>query len=122
MKQSAIVTSEESQAVKFAFGEGKLVLSSQGVGGVSTVEIPIPEDVESMTVELLPLLLSGFLSCLDGEQQISCGLDSFETNVDFRIPGYTFIQMPVVKEAEEPAKEDKPAKKSKKEKEHAASV
>lgn len=100
IRQSLIVTSEESRAVDCHLGEGQLTLKSMSADvGQSTIEMPISYDGESLTVTLDPRYVADFLRVLDPESQITLNLNDAESAVVFRTTDeYTYIVMPLTQD------------------------
>lgn len=100
VRQAAIVTSDESRGVDFAFGEGSLVLAGQAAEvGESHVEMPIGYDGDKIEITLDPRFLIDFLKTLDAEQSFTLDLvDSDSAAVALTDDGYTYVLMPLARD------------------------
>ncbi|MCR4411076.1 MAG: DNA polymerase III subunit beta [Thermoguttaceae bacterium] len=97
VRQSAIVTSREHRGVDFAFGDGRLVLSTRGAElGDARVELPIAYEGEELTVTLDPRFVADFLRVLDPDQTFTlCLRDSESPVVCSTGDGYSYVIMPL---------------------------
>jgi DNA polymerase-3 subunit beta len=97
VRQAAIVTSEESRGVDFAFAKGELRLDSKAQDvGQSVIELPIAYDGRSMTVTLDPRFVGDFLKVLDPERTITLDIkDSDSSVVCLTDDGYGYVIMPL---------------------------
>lgn len=100
VRQAAIVTSDESRGVDFAFGKGTLVLAGHAAEvGESHVEMPIGYDGEKIEITLDPRFLIDFLKTLDAEQSFTFDLvDSDSAAVALTDDGYTYVLMPLARD------------------------
>lgn len=77
VKRAALLTTEESRAVKLAFGRESLVITSQAPEqGDARVEIPISYEGEPLTIGFNPVFLNDALRALPFEEVV---LDLHET-------------------------------------------
>jgi len=100
VRQAAIVTSEESRGVDFAFESGMLVLSGRVAEvGQSRVELPIAYDGPAISITLDPRYVSDFLKVLDSEKVVSIELkDAESAAVCSTDDGYGYVIMPLARE------------------------
>jgi DNA polymerase-3 subunit beta len=100
VRQAAIVTSEESRGIDFAFGAGSLVLAGQTAEvGQSRVELPIAYDGQAMSISLDPRFVSDFLKVLDPEKSFTIDLqDSDSAAVCTTDDGYGYVIMPLARD------------------------
>jgi DNA polymerase-3 subunit beta len=100
VRQAAIVTSEESRGVDFAFGDGMLVLSGKAAEvGQSRVELPISYEGEQLTVTLDPRFIVDFLKVLDGEKTFTFEVQDAESAaVCSTDDGYGYVIMPLARD------------------------
>lgn len=97
VRQAAIVTSEESRGIDFAFGEGMLVLSGQTADvGQARVELPIGYHGENISITLDPRFVIDFLKVLDAEKNVTLELEDAEGAVVATTDdGYAYVIMPL---------------------------
>lgn len=100
VRQAAIVTSEESRGVDFAFESGMLVLSGRVAEvGQSRVELPIAYDGPAISITLDPRYVSDFLKVLDAEKIVSIELkDAESAAVCTTDDGYGYVIMPLARD------------------------
>ncbi len=100
VRQSQIVTNEESRGVDFEFGEGNLVLKSVAADvGSSTIELPIDYPGEQIGITFDPRFIAEFLRVLEPERPIKLHLIDSESPAVFRTDdGYTYVAMPLSRE------------------------
>lgn len=100
VRQAAIVTSEESRGVDFAFEAGTLTLSGRAAEyGQSHVEMPIPYDGEKLSVTLDPRFVSDFLKVLDPEATFTLEIKDAESAVVCTTEdGYGYVIMPLARD------------------------
>lgn len=100
VRQAAIVTSEESRGIDFAFGDGMLVLSGRAAEvGESRVELPIGYDGPQLVTTLDPRFVIDFLKVLDAEKTFTLELkDSEEAAVCSTDDGYGYVIMPLARD------------------------
>jgi len=99
VRQSSIVTDDESRGVSFSFSAGKLVLhSSADAKGSSEVELPVDYEGEPIGCVLHSEYISEFLRALKGDES-ACVLEVVnETSAAvFRVGvGYLYVAMPMI--------------------------
>ena len=97
IRQSMIVTSEDSRGVDFTFTNGTLKLSSQTADiGQSRIELPIQyESKESLKCTFDPRYIADFLKVLDPATSIDFKLISHEDPAVLTADGYTYVVMPL---------------------------
>jgi DNA polymerase III subunit beta len=100
VRQAAIVTSDESRGVDFAFESGTLTLSGRAAEyGQSHVEMPIPYDGEKLSVTLDPRFVSDFLKVLDPEATFTLEIKDAESAVVCTTEdGYGYVIMPLARD------------------------
>ncbi len=97
IKQSLILTSDESRGVGFTFDEGTLTLQSQFQSvGESKIAIPIDYNGEPLTITFDPKFMADVLRVLDSVTSFTMHLTDPDTQVVMRIgSGYTYVIMPL---------------------------
>lgn len=97
VRQSQIVTSEESRGVVFQFTKGLLTLISHAAEiGESTVELPIAYDGDELKIEFDPRYVADFLKVLDAETPVRLEMNDAESAALFKTQdGYQYIVMPL---------------------------
>ena len=97
IRQSQIVTSDESRGVDFAFTEGLLTLNSRSPEvGQSKIEMPVGFNAEALTITFDPRYVAEFLRVLDAEVQLEMQLTDSESAVVFRAgEDCTYVVMPL---------------------------
>lgn len=97
VRQSQIVTNEESRGVDFTFSKGVLRLSSQAADvGQSKIELPISYDGDDLTITFDPRYISDFLRVLDGSTALKFQLIDHESAAVLATDdGYTYVIMPL---------------------------
>jgi len=100
VRQAAVIASEESRGIDFAFGDGTLVLSGSTADvGQSRVELPIPYDGPSQAVTLDHRYLADFLKVLDPEKNISLEIEGADAAVLCKTDdGYGYVIMPLARD------------------------
>jgi DNA polymerase III subunit beta len=100
VRQSQIVTSEESRGVEFSFGAGVLTMISRAPDvGESKVDLPISYDGPSVAITFDPHFVADFLRVLEPEQPIRLEMTDAENAAVFRTEdGYTYIVMPLTRD------------------------
>jgi DNA polymerase-3 subunit beta len=100
LRQAAIVASEESRGIDFAFGEGSLVLAGLTAEvGSSRVELPIPYDGAQVTVTLDHRFVADFLRVLDPETAFTIEIENAESAALFTTDdGYGYVVMPLARD------------------------
>jgi DNA polymerase-3 subunit beta len=97
VRQSQIVTDEESRGVDFLFSNSLLTLSSQASDiGESRIELPIEFDHDDITITFDPKYVSEFLRVLSPETLVDLQLTDSDTAAVFRVEdSYTYVIMPL---------------------------
>jgi DNA polymerase-3 subunit beta len=97
VRQAAIVTSEHSKGVDFAFDKGQLVLSGRSAeSGESRIELPIEHEGEAVRIKLDPRFMSEFLRVLDGAASVTLELTDAQSACVCRTDdGYGYVIMPL---------------------------
>lgn len=100
VRQSQIVTNEESRGVDFKFSRGLLTLMSRAAEvGESKVELPISHDGEEVTITFDPRFVGEFLRVLKPETPLSLDLIDGESVALFRCEdGYLYVVMPLTRD------------------------
>lgn len=100
VRQSQIVTNEESRGVDFAFSKGTLRLSSQAADiGQSKIELPISYDGADVTITFDPRYISDFLRVLDQAATVQFKLIDHESAAVLAAEGnYTYVIMPLARD------------------------
>ncbi len=100
VRQAAIVTSEESRGVDFAFSNGGLVLTARAAEvGQSHVELPVSYQGPDVTITLDPRYLSDFLKVLNPDQNFTLELkDAASAAVCHTDDGYGYVIMPLARD------------------------
>lgn len=100
VRQSMIVTNEESRGVDFAFAEGTLTLTSVGADvGSSRVELPVSYDGEPITITFDPKFVADFLRVLEPSVPLSLNLTDPNSAAVFRAGSdYTYVVMPLARD------------------------
>jgi len=97
VRQSQIVTNEESRGVDFEFRDGLMTLISQAPDiGESRVDLPISYDAQPLTISLDPKFVSEFLRVLDTSKTVHVELTDGESAVVLKTDdGSVYIVMPL---------------------------
>ena len=97
VRQAAIVTSEQSKGVDFAFEPGQLVLAGRSAeSGESHIELPIEHAGATVRIKLDPRFMSEFLRVLDGAAGITVELTDAQSACVCRTDdGYGYVIMPL---------------------------
>ncbi|MCX7414674.1 MAG: DNA polymerase III subunit beta [Planctomycetia bacterium] len=97
VRQAAIVTSEQSKGVDFAFENGQLVLSGRSAeSGESRIELPIDHSGAAVRIKMDPRFVSDFLRVLDGGANLSVELTDAQSACVCRTEdGYGYVIMPL---------------------------
>jgi DNA polymerase-3 subunit beta len=96
VRQSQIVTSEESRGVDFAFENGMLNLGSRAADvGTSRIELPISYDGTPVTITFDPKYVADFLKIVDPARNVSVNIVDGESAVLFTLDGYLYVVMPL---------------------------
>lgn len=100
VRQAAIVTSEESRGVDFAFEDGKLVLAGQTADvGQSRIELPISYDGQPLSITLDHRFVADFLKVLEPEKSFTLDLEDGEgAAVCTTDDGYGYVIMPLARD------------------------
>jgi DNA polymerase-3 subunit beta len=99
LRQSKIVTSQDSRGVEFEFDEGQLMLSSRGKdSGRSEIRIPVGYESESAKLTFDPQLFLDALKVLDSEVELTLKLsDSRRATVLTTPDKYSYLVMPLTR-------------------------
>ncbi|MBL8815161.1 MAG: DNA polymerase III subunit beta [Planctomyces sp.] len=97
VRQSQIITDEESRGVDFLFAESTLTLCSQANDvGESRVELPIEYDHSEIRITFDPRYVSEFLRVLSQDALVELQLTDADTAAVFRVEdSYTYVIMPL---------------------------
>ncbi|MEI6635184.1 MAG: DNA polymerase III subunit beta [Planctomycetota bacterium] len=97
VRQSAIVTSEQSKGVDFSFEPGQLVLAGRSAeSGESRVELPIDHAGASVRIKLDPRFMADFLKVLDPSETVTVEItDAQSACVCGTEDGYGYVIMPL---------------------------
>lgn len=100
VRQSMIVTNEESRGVDFAFTSGLLRLTSAGKDvGESDIELPISYDGDPITITLEPKYVAEFLRTLDASAAVTLRLIAPDAAAVFTSGGgYQYVVMPMARQ------------------------
>ena len=100
VRQSQIITSEESRGVEFCFAPGTLTLQSQAADvGESRIELPISYDGDDVRITFDPRYVAEFLRVLDAETQVRLRMTDGESAAVFETgDNYTYVVMPLSKD------------------------
>ena len=100
VRQSIIVTTEESSSVSFSFSPGTLSLKSSGADvGASKVDLPISFDGDGVSVDLNPKYLVEFLKSLDKLELVTVCLVDGDSAVKFGAgESCVYVLMPMSKD------------------------
>jgi DNA polymerase-3 subunit beta len=100
LRQAAIVASDESRGIDFAFGDGTLVLSGATAEvGQARVELPISYDGPEVVVSLDHRYVADFLRVLDPEKLITFELEGADAAALLTTDdGYGYVVMPLARD------------------------
>ncbi len=100
VRQSQIITDEESRGVVFQFGKSLLTLSSQASAiGESKIEMPIEYDHDDVRITFDPKYVADFLKVLGPETLVDLQLTDSDTAAVFRVEdSYTYVIMPLAQD------------------------
>lgn len=100
VRQSQIITDEESRGVDFVFSNSLLTLSSQASDiGESRIELPIEYDHEELKITFDPKYVAEFLRVLSPETLVDLQLADSDTAAVFRVEdSYTYVIMPLAQD------------------------
>jgi len=99
IRQSMIVTNEESRGVDFTFEAGWLKLNSQATDiGKSKIDVPIAYDGEPITITFDPRYIADFLKVIDPTDMITFGVtDADNSSLMTFGDNYKYVVMPLAK-------------------------
>jgi DNA polymerase-3 subunit beta len=99
VRQSMIITDDESRGVDFTFAGGTLRLSSQASNvGSSQIELPVSYDGPELVITFDPRFVADFLKVLDPTSQISLNLVDDNSAAVFKADeNYTYVVMPLAR-------------------------
>lgn len=100
VRQSLIVTDEESRGVDFHFSNSVLALSSQASAvGESRIELPIEYDHDEVRITFDPKYVAEFLRVLAPETLVDLQLTDSDTAAVFRVEdSYIYVIMPLTQD------------------------
>ena len=100
VRQSQIVTSDESRGVDFVFSEGAVTLKSRAADvGESKVEMPVDYHGERLAIMFDPRFVSEFLRVLDAESSVQLSLIGGEEPAVFSSgEDYKYVIMPLARD------------------------
>jgi DNA polymerase-3 subunit beta len=100
VKQAAILTEEESRAVDFSFGKGKLTLKANVADrGRAKIEMPVDYDGKPLEVKFDPKYVIEMLKVLPEDAVVSLEMGDAATAALFKIgEDYSYIVMPLARE------------------------
>jgi DNA polymerase-3 subunit beta len=100
VEQASIVTSEESRGVDFAFGNGRLTLSSRAADvGSSRVSMPIDYDGKPVEITFDPRFLTDALKTLGENDRVTAELIDHKNAAVFKTEDrYTYVVMPLTRD------------------------
>ncbi|MBV9124547.1 MAG: DNA polymerase III subunit beta [Planctomycetes bacterium] len=97
VRQSAIMTDEESKRVVFSFAKKKLTMQARGAeSGRSKVELPLDYDGKALEINFDPRFLTEMLRVLEAEDALTLELVDSNTPALFRCgENYSYVVMPL---------------------------
>ncbi len=96
VKRSALLTSEESKAIRLHFGPGKLIMTGRAPEqGEASVELPVHYTAEPMEIGFNPVFLTDVLKVVDGEEIDMEFKDPNRPGLFRREGEYLYVVMPV---------------------------
>lgn len=96
VRQSQIVTCEESRGVDFTFENGMLNLGSRAADvGTSRIELPIAYEGTPVTITFDPKFVADFLKIVDPARSVAVNIVDGESAVLFTLDGYRYVVMPL---------------------------
>jgi DNA polymerase-3 subunit beta len=97
VRQSAIMTDEESKRVSFGFAKGKLTLQARGTdAGRSKVELAIEYEGKALTINFDPRFVSDMLRVLEPDAGVVLELVDGNSPAVFRAgDNYSYVVMPL---------------------------
>ena len=100
VRQSQIITDDESRGVDFQFSKSLLTLSSQASAiGESKIELPIEFDHDDVKITFDPKYVADFLKVLSPETLVDLQLTDSDTAAVFRVEdSYTYVIMPLAQD------------------------
>ena len=99
VRQSQIVTNDESRGVDFVFSSGTLILKSQAADvGESKIELPIGYDGDEVAILFDPRYVEDFLKVLESEANVTLKLNDSEDPALFQAgEDYQYVVMPLAR-------------------------
>jgi DNA polymerase-3 subunit beta len=94
LRQSMIVTAEESRGVQFRFNAGMLSLRSTGTGE-SDLEMPISWEHDEVLITFDPAYLVDLVKVLPSEGILECALVDGNSSALFTAENYRYVLMPI---------------------------
>lgn len=96
VRRASLLTTKDSNGVRFALGANKLVLSSRAPDiGESTIEMPVPYDGEPIEIAMAPDFVLDALKATNAEK-ISVEMKNAEAPALFRVgDGFQYVVMPI---------------------------
>jgi DNA polymerase-3 subunit beta len=100
VRQSQIVTDEDSRGVEFLFANAMVTLNSQASDiGDSSVQMPLEYDHDEIRITFDPRYVADFLKVLTPETLVDLQLTDSDTAAVFRVEdSYTYVIMPLSNE------------------------
>ena len=100
VRQSQIVTSEESRGVDFTFHKAALTIKSSAASiGESSIELPIEYDHEKLAITFDPKYVADVLKVLGPETVVDLHLTDEDTAAVLTVDdSYTYVIMPLAKD------------------------
>jgi len=100
VRQSQIITDEESRGVDFQFNDNTLKLSSRAQDvGESSVELPIEFTSDEIRITFDPRYVSDFLKVLNPESLVELRLTNADQAAVFQVEdSYTYVIMPLAQD------------------------
>lgn len=100
VRQTAIVTTDESRGIKFLIHDGSMVLTcSAAEFGQSRIELPVAYDGEEIQITLDHRYVGDFLRVLDPQKNMSLRVKDNDSPALFETDdGYTYVVMPLFRE------------------------
>ena len=97
VRQSAIMTDDESKRVAFTFAKKKLTMQSRGAeAGRSRVELPLEYDGKGMEISFDPRFLTDMLKVLEPDAELTLELVDSTSPALFRSgANYAYVVMPL---------------------------
>lgn len=99
IRQAAIATSDDSRAVDFAFGAGRMLATSQAADvGASRVEIPIGYDGDEREITFDPRYVTEMLAALRPDDPLEIAIIDHKHAAVFRSGEYAYVVMPLTRD------------------------